>query len=56
MIDNIIFMIIVLILVCICVGCFFSDCCIDLCDNDTIKNESDITISKIHEETNHVEL
>jgi len=56
MANGAIIEIIVIIFICILVGCFLSECCMCLCDDDTIKNESDTTISQIHEEANHVEL
>ena len=56
MADSIIVAIIVILFVCICIGCFPSECCMGICDDDTIKNESDTTISQIHDGENHVEL
>ena len=54
--NSIVFALIIILFVCICIGCFLSECCMGICDDDTIKNEGDTTISQIHEEENHVEL
>jgi len=56
MADSIAFVFIIIFFVSICVGFFLTDCCIGLCDEDTIQNESDTTISQIHDGENHVEL
>jgi hypothetical protein len=56
MADSVVFAIIIILFVCILVGCFISECCLCVCDDDILINENDATISQIHEETNHIEL
>ena len=49
MIDGVTFVLIIILLACICVGCFLTDCCMKVCDEEMqIEEESDITISTIH--------
>ena len=56
MINTIIFILIIFVVVCICLGCFFLECCLNLCDEEIQINENDAAISKIHEHSEHVEL
>ena len=50
MIDGVIFIILILVVICICLGCFFTDCCVKICDEEVQIEENDITISNIYKD------
>jgi len=51
MIDSVIIIFIVILLfICVCSLCFFTECCMKICDEDVQIEESDITISNIYKD------